>query len=346
MIKFFRKIRQNLLMENKIGKYFKYAIGEILLVVIGILIALQINNANQAKANEDRFLSVLQEIHTDLSNDVRNGYFALRRGKLNDSLYLKVLNNELTAADYKNNSDYQLFWLGLNNNSFEYQKSGFAKFENFAGVIPKQYEYLAGIISRHYSVHCLTFDTSNKSTLEGIRARHDYMAKNFSWYHQMQQETKSDEIIAFYLENPIYKNWIFQSYQFSITGSNTSTQIVLASAFNMLILISDILGTTVPVPKGDFYIDFLGKDLTPKEMEVAGAYADPESGWEFDLEIKAGFLMFKGLSLLKKIDEDKYQSLAKKDWYYQVIRNDSGQITEFIINDTGNKKSYHCFRTD
>ena len=47
MIKFFRKIRQNLLMENKTSKYFKYAVGEILLVVIGILIALQINNWNE-----------------------------------------------------------------------------------------------------------------------------------------------------------------------------------------------------------------------------------------------------------------------------------------------------------
>ena len=49
MIKFFRKIRQNLLMENKTGKYFKYAIGEIFLVVIGILIALQLNNLNEQK---------------------------------------------------------------------------------------------------------------------------------------------------------------------------------------------------------------------------------------------------------------------------------------------------------
>ncbi len=49
MIKFFRKIRQNLFMENKTGKYFKYALGEIVLVVIGILIALQINNWNQQR---------------------------------------------------------------------------------------------------------------------------------------------------------------------------------------------------------------------------------------------------------------------------------------------------------
>jgi len=56
MIKFFRHIRQNLLMENKTGKYFKYAIGEIFLVVIGILIALQINNWNENRkfVNEEK----------------------------------------------------------------------------------------------------------------------------------------------------------------------------------------------------------------------------------------------------------------------------------------------------
>ena len=48
MIKFFRHIRQNLLNEGKTTKYFKYAIGEIVLVVIGILIALQINNWNES----------------------------------------------------------------------------------------------------------------------------------------------------------------------------------------------------------------------------------------------------------------------------------------------------------
>ena len=49
MIKFFRKIRFDLMEQNKTGKYFKYAIGEIILVVIGILIALQINNWNEER---------------------------------------------------------------------------------------------------------------------------------------------------------------------------------------------------------------------------------------------------------------------------------------------------------
>ena len=54
MIKFFRKIRYELMSENKTGKYFKYAIGEIVLVVIGILIALQINTWNQKRIQNNK----------------------------------------------------------------------------------------------------------------------------------------------------------------------------------------------------------------------------------------------------------------------------------------------------
>ena len=69
MIKFFRKIRQNQIMENKTGKYFKYAIGEIVLVVIGILIALQINNWNENKKVKTTEIYVLNEVLSNLNED-------------------------------------------------------------------------------------------------------------------------------------------------------------------------------------------------------------------------------------------------------------------------------------
>ncbi len=72
MIKFFRKIRQKLVSENKFSKYLLYAVGEIVLVVIGILIALQINNKNQERINRDYELTMLREIRDALEKDISN----------------------------------------------------------------------------------------------------------------------------------------------------------------------------------------------------------------------------------------------------------------------------------
>ncbi|PTM11589.1 MAG: hypothetical protein DA407_01180 [Bacteroidetes bacterium] len=76
MIKFFRRIRYDLMNQNKTSKYFKYAIGEIVLVVIGILIALQINNWNENRKDsikEQQYLSNLKkEIQSDIDFNTRN----------------------------------------------------------------------------------------------------------------------------------------------------------------------------------------------------------------------------------------------------------------------------------
>ncbi len=69
MIKFFRKIRQKLLSENKFSKYLIYAIGEIILVVIGILIALQINNWNEAKKLQEEINVYFEQKLVNLKED-------------------------------------------------------------------------------------------------------------------------------------------------------------------------------------------------------------------------------------------------------------------------------------
>lgn len=65
MIKIFRKIRQKLLLEEKTASYLKYAAGEIILVVIGILIALQINNWNEVRKTSIKEKAVLASIHKE-----------------------------------------------------------------------------------------------------------------------------------------------------------------------------------------------------------------------------------------------------------------------------------------
>ena len=70
MIKFFRQIRQKLLSENKLSKYLIYAVGEIILVVIGILIALQINNKNEFNKSYTSTVNTLSQLKYELGQDI------------------------------------------------------------------------------------------------------------------------------------------------------------------------------------------------------------------------------------------------------------------------------------
>ena len=72
MIKFFRKIRQNLITEGKTGKYFKYATGEIVLVVVGILIALSINNWNEEHKKKALMITNIKSMAEDIQMDIYN----------------------------------------------------------------------------------------------------------------------------------------------------------------------------------------------------------------------------------------------------------------------------------
>lgn len=109
MIKFFRKIRQNILMENpstpqvgKTAKYLKYAIGEIFLVVIGILIALQINNWNEALKTKGTEVYVLTEVLSNLNEDalILNDIIEQRqKAKISVGAMLKYLQKENISKD-------------------------------------------------------------------------------------------------------------------------------------------------------------------------------------------------------------------------------------------------------
>jgi hypothetical protein len=69
MIRFFRSLRKKLLAEGKTGNYLKYAVGEIVLVVIGILIALQVNNLNEKRKLETKISENLYSLSQELKSN-------------------------------------------------------------------------------------------------------------------------------------------------------------------------------------------------------------------------------------------------------------------------------------
>ena len=107
MVKIFRNIRQKLAAENKVMAYLRYAIGEILLVMIGILLALQVNNWNELRKQNIAETEFIEGVKKDLTQDKKYIELVLKQmeprieafDQLNNKELSKTHNKNITSAD-------------------------------------------------------------------------------------------------------------------------------------------------------------------------------------------------------------------------------------------------------
>ena len=128
MFKFFHNLRKSQLMENNTGKYFKYALGEITLVVIGILIALQVNNWNEGRKIKEQQLSFINSLKKDLTADTIYLKDYLAKVELSDQ-QLEQQRDRVNQLSFNRDSlinfvrnDINVFMAsfeGFNNNTYE-----------------------------------------------------------------------------------------------------------------------------------------------------------------------------------------------------------------------------------
>ena len=124
MIKFFRKIRQRLLSENKFSKYLLYAIGEVVLVVIGILIALNLNTNSENKKLVVQEIKILKEIKNELFvalNDVKEDFEGYKRNLTS----AKIIYNSILHKESYNDSLKVHYFLLFDEERFLASQSAF-----------------------------------------------------------------------------------------------------------------------------------------------------------------------------------------------------------------------------
>ncbi len=112
MIKFFRKIRQKLLTENKFSKYLIYAFGEVVLVIIGIIIALQINNWNESRKAFNLELQLYGKIVDDLNDQYKSTNTKISWMKSMQNTHYRLYNEINGLVEEKQSLDFSsLEWI-------------------------------------------------------------------------------------------------------------------------------------------------------------------------------------------------------------------------------------------
>ena len=163
MIKFFRKIRQKLLSEYKFSKYLIYAIGEIVLVVIGILIALQINNWNDERIYDFKEYKLLTEMHANIKTDsidmagnvARNTSVLISAEAISSQLENRTPWSDTMATHYSHLNTY-ISKIAVVRSSYENLKSvGFdiIKNDSLRGKIQELYAQQYPFVERMESEH-------------------------------------------------------------------------------------------------------------------------------------------------------------------------------------------------
>lgn len=330
-----------MLAENRFSKYLLYAVGEIILVVIGILIALQINNSNEAKNNKQRFVKVLKEMRQDLKTDLQNSVWVLNEGKEMDSLVDLVLDEKLTSNDYLKKGNRMLFWIGLQYAPFDYQKTGFRKFENFQGIIPQEFDSITTTINTHYNIAAKFYDDTYNRLRDQIKDRHDFLSRNYEWYYKLRRAETTDKMIDFYLKNPVYKNWVSQHKVDNTASKYGSVKRLEASAFSLIIEINRYLNDSDDFIKENQQLhEKYGEPISDKEDWI-GQYKDTKTKQNFSIYNVGGYLFLNSL-LLKRAHKDTLVYSSFQDWVIIANRNEKGKIKGVFIVDKKNEenKSY------
>jgi hypothetical protein len=207
-MKFFRKIRYGLLEKNKIGTYIKYAIGEIILVVIGILIALSINNWNGNKKSERLQENIIKEIELNLKTDLSSlTNVIIRYEQLEAQLHSFIIEDH-SSIDTINSENYVDCNLSkpmiVSFISFEIQNKGIELLKGHISDNTKvEGEITTEIIQFYKNAKILTVmvDKLKEESFNNLK-----YFEQFSWYSDYMNKKYNPEAITFFATNRIYKN--------------------------------------------------------------------------------------------------------------------------------------------
>jgi hypothetical protein len=217
MIKFFRKIRKKLLVENRFNKYLLYAIGEIILVVIGILIALQINNWNETRQKEEKLNVVYLEVQRELALNIKKIDRAINFYEKKDSIIYLILNNKLTKQDYINNNT--LGYVLEDFRTVEFQNKGYLNLNNNINLVPKKYKPILNKLSDLYENLVPLLNIGKESFNNFMESYFAQLSNTKTWYvdYSYNGNHKNEAFLDYLTNNPFYKN---KAYDYNIYYSN------------------------------------------------------------------------------------------------------------------------------
>ncbi|WP_299121724.1 DUF6090 family protein [uncultured Winogradskyella sp.] len=223
MIKFFRKIRQSLLSENKFSKYIIYAIGEIILVVIGILIALQINNWNDSRNKEQKTTTLLLDVLNEIEKNIEISTEKLPYFHEKDSVFNAIMFKQVTKETYLSPEFPEFKYMLNDSRKVELLEEAFNVLMANMQDVPLRYKTIIKDLSHLNKILKKEVDEWNKTFSNEFQDYVKYESENYSWFSDYS-ENGNGPILEYYLTSNDYKNRV--AYRHDIVIHNLEDHVL------------------------------------------------------------------------------------------------------------------------
>lgn len=216
MLNLFRKVRKNLLRESKFSRYLVYAVGEIVLVVIGILIAIQINGWNEERKNEKQLKTIFNTILTDLVQDTAEVKMILDNYNLREPVFKAVLNDSATMVDYQTKPFYGV--LITSYVPFSMEKKGYHLLNEFNNFNGKGMDTVAATVTQFYGGFIKIIDDNEAAIKKDVMNNLDHWKNTKPWFADISINKPVPGFFNYVLNDPDYKNRVAYHSAFVYTN--------------------------------------------------------------------------------------------------------------------------------
>lgn len=255
MIKFFRKTRQNMIKKNKVIKYLLYAFGEILLVIIGILIALNLNQRNEQIKVETKIDAIFEDVLQELAENIDNTNNLIKFYQKKDTIFNLVLNDKLTYNDYKNAEIQGLYNAITLYGSITLNRHAYDNLVLNMDAISFKYK---DIVRELNVLH-----TSNKNTVDDFSELTKNMVNNnlleasnkYDWYSSQISQAENESFITYMLTDYTFKNKVQNFQTFGIGNHLKHTLSYRTKAVNIYQKLAKLMDKSIS--HKSFAIDFV-----------------------------------------------------------------------------------------
>ncbi|MCK5402269.1 MAG: hypothetical protein KAJ28_11605 [Flavobacteriaceae bacterium] len=319
--------------ENKVSKYLLYAIGEIILIVIGILIALMLNTQKELNTNRTQIEGIIKGISKNLENDMKSVTELIKMSEKFDSLAKNILAKKLTASDYEGDlwsNEYIRLTRGTVE-TVQFESNAYDRLMGNIEIIPEKYNAIVVELQRVYGVEVpISIEVENdfRAYLNEIENK---LRNTYDWY-SMTDSIHYQQQINYYLNNPQYFNDVsgLQRHVIHLNGHLDQLKVAIAVAYNKIhqeLLSNSSFSEHIEqfeFTEPEELIEYLGKY---KLINIKSAPYVPDT---LTVETKNYYLNISPMNFIAvKKDKDKFGDVVGTDIQFNFKRDEDGNIYSF-----------------